>query len=129
MRAVAAAGWANASSPAPTMRRARMTATAIDNTLMPSLDDLLRPREQRRRDCQSESLGGSEVDNEFELRRLLDRQIGGFDAFQDLVHVGRSAPEAFVSVDPVCHETAGLHKFLQPIDRRQAAPGCKLRDP
>ena len=38
-----------------------------------SLDDLIRPLEERRRDRQAEGLGGLEVDDQLELRRLLDR--------------------------------------------------------
>jgi hypothetical protein len=40
-----------------------------------SLDHLIRPLQERRRDRQPESLGGPEVDDEFEVRRLLDGQI------------------------------------------------------
>src|SRR6266699_588690 len=38
-----------------------------------------------------ERLGGLEVDEQLELRRLLDGEIGGLGALEDLVHVGRSA--------------------------------------
>ena len=53
----------------------------------------IRPLQQRRRDRQAEGLGGLEVDDQLELRRLLDGQVGGLGAFQDLVHVERGAPE------------------------------------
>ena len=36
-------------------------------------DDLIRPQQQRRRNREAERLGGLEVDDEFELRGLLDR--------------------------------------------------------
>src|SRR5437867_34802 len=42
-----------------------------------SFYDLVRPRQQRRRDRQPERLRGLEVDDEIELRRLLDGKIGG----------------------------------------------------
>src|SRR5262245_14618554 len=92
MRAVAAAGWANASPPAPTARKARVTTTATHNALMPSLDDLIRPRQQRRRDCQPESLGGLEIDDQLELGGLLDGEITGLGPLKDLVYVGGGAP-------------------------------------
>jgi hypothetical protein len=37
----------------------------------PSLDDLVRPQQQRLRDRQAEGLGGLEVDDQLELGRLL----------------------------------------------------------
>ena len=53
------------------------------------LDDLVCPQEQRRRDRQAQRLGGLEVDHQLELRRLLDGQVTGPGALEDLVHVGR----------------------------------------
>ena len=47
-------------------------------------DDLIRPRQQRRRDREAEGLGGREVDDEFELRRLLDGKVGGLGALRIL---------------------------------------------
>ena len=41
-----------------------------------SLYDLIRPRQQRRRDRQAEGLGGLEVDDQLEFRRLLDGKLG-----------------------------------------------------
>jgi hypothetical protein len=39
------------------------------------LDHLIRPLQERGRDYQAQGLGGLEVDDEFELRRLLDREF------------------------------------------------------
>ena len=55
------------------------------------LDDLVCPKEQRQRDRQAQRLGGLEVDHQLELRRLLDEQVAGPGALQDLVHVDGSA--------------------------------------
>src|SRR5215471_6938693 len=91
MRAVAAAGWANASPPAPTARKARVTTTATDNALMPSLNDLIRPRQQRGRDGEPQRLRGLEVDHELEGRRLLDGQVGWVCPLQEHVDIRRGA--------------------------------------
>jgi hypothetical protein len=56
------------------------------------LDDLIRQRQQGRRDREAERLGRLEVDDQLELGRLLDGEIAGFGAFQNLVHMGRGAP-------------------------------------
>jgi hypothetical protein len=44
------------------------------------LDDVVRPRQQRRRDREAERLRGLEVDDQLELRWLLDGEIGRFGA-------------------------------------------------
>src|SRR4030095_15437934 len=50
-----------------------------------SLDHLIRPQQERRRDRETESPGGLEVDDELELRGLLNGQLPGFGALEDLV--------------------------------------------
>ena len=52
-----------------------------------SSDDPIRPRHHLRRNREAELLGSFEVDDQLELRRLLDREVAGFRAFEDLVHV------------------------------------------
>ena len=44
------------------------------------LDHLIRPCQERRRDRQAEGLRSFEVDDELELRGLLDRKIAGLGA-------------------------------------------------
>src|SRR6266849_1336887 len=50
------------------------------------LDDLVRTLQQRLRDREAKGLRGLEVNHQFELRRLLDRQVAGLGALEDLVH-------------------------------------------
>ena len=42
------------------------------------LNDLIRPLQQRWRDRQPEGLGGLQIDDQLELRWLLDGQVDGF---------------------------------------------------
>src|SRR5262245_2027050 len=123
MRAVAAAGWANASHPAPTARKARVTTTATDNALMPSLDDLIRPGQERRWDRQTEGLGGLEVDDELELGRLLDGEVARLSTFEDLVDVASGAPKQIGDIRAVGHQALGFDKLPQLIHRWEPVPG------
>jgi hypothetical protein len=66
-------------------RRHEETVVLVEHVL---LDDPVRPLQQCLRDCQAECLRRLEIDDQFELRGLLDREVGGFGAFEDLVHVG-----------------------------------------
>ena len=54
-------------------RRQHQQGTRAD----PSLDHLVRPRQQRRRDRQAEGLGRLEVDQQIELGRLRDGKVAG----------------------------------------------------
>ena len=60
---------------------------------MLSLDHLIGQSEYFGRDCPPQSVGGLEVDEQQEFRRLLDRQVGRLGAFQDLIYIIRSAPD------------------------------------
>src|SRR5262249_8296118 len=51
------------------------------------LDDLVRPRQDRLRDREAEGPGRLEVDHQFELRGLLDGEVGRLGTFQDLVDI------------------------------------------
>jgi hypothetical protein len=46
-------------------------------------DDLIGAEQQRRRDGEAERLRGLQVDDQLELRRLLDGKIGRLGALQD----------------------------------------------
>ena len=52
-----------------------------------SLNDLVRPLQQRRRDREAERLGRLEVDDELEFGRLLDRQVGGLGPLEDPIRI------------------------------------------
>ena len=51
-----------------------------------SSNHLIRPRQHIRWDRQADLLGGFEVDDELELRRLLDRQIGRASCRERVYH-------------------------------------------
>src|SRR5262245_30647923 len=55
-------------------------------------DYFVRDREHARWNRQTERLGGLEVDHEFKLGRLRDRQIGGLLAFQNAADIDARLP-------------------------------------
>src|SRR5947208_1423650 len=79
MRALARP-WVNAAMASP-WRRLRRDKLRFRG---PSLDQLVRARQQRWQDLESERVCGFKVDNELKLRRLLDRPVTGFCAVQIL---------------------------------------------
>src|SRR2546428_8514161 len=57
-----------------------------------SLNHFISPRQHIRRYRQADLLGRFQIDDELELCRLLDWEIGGLGAFQNPVDVSCSAP-------------------------------------
>src|SRR5215831_10686267 len=66
-------------------------------------NQLVRAREQRRRDRQPECLGDLDVDDELDLSWLLDGEVGGLCPLQDLVHEGGNPPPLGGADQPVRH--------------------------
>src|SRR4030095_4187788 len=87
-----------------------------------SLDRLIRPLQERRRDRQAEGLGGLEVDGEVVLGGLLYREIAGFRSLQDLVNVDRGTTALVRAAEAVCHEAPGLRESTPDRDPRQSIP-------
>jgi hypothetical protein len=61
-------------------------------TLRTLFDDLIRPRQHRCRDRQTQGLGGLEVDNQVELGRLFDGEVGWLGALQNPIDVDGGPP-------------------------------------
>src|SRR5438132_6885924 len=47
----------------------------------------------------------------FRNPQLLDRDVGRFGPFENLVHIGRSAPKQVWKVCPIRHQAACLHEI------------------
>jgi hypothetical protein len=65
-----------------------------------SLNDLIRALEQCLRQADTELPCSPEIDNQLELRRLLDRKAGGRDAFEDSVYENAARPYIATTLGP-----------------------------
>src|SRR5262249_482312 len=84
-----------------------------------SLDQLISLADEQRRHFETERLGGLEVDHQLELRGLLDGQVGGLGALEDLVHVGSGAPKQIRLVRSIGHKAPGIDKPPPKVHGRQ----------
>src|ERR1700737_1140366 len=85
-------GWWTAAartalSPANLQKRSAQLRTALPKPPFSWIDHLIRPQQERLGNRQAEGLGGLEVDDQLELRRLLDREVGGLGAVENFVDI------------------------------------------
>src|SRR5262249_14336085 len=66
-----------------------------------SFNQLISLCDEERRHFETERFGGLEIDHQLELGRVLDGQVGGLDALEDLVHVRSAAPVEIEKARPV----------------------------
>ena len=71
--------------------------SAIEN----SFYDFVRPYQHVGWNRQADLLRRLQIDDELELHRLLHGEFGWFGAFEDFIHVGRSAPGQVGEVCPI----------------------------
>src|SRR5262249_48298773 len=107
---------------APPRRAARRGGSRSDCPRMRvgrSLDHLIRPRQQRRGDRQAERLGGLEVDDQLELGRLLDWEIGRLRTLANPGDIGGSTHCDRRYVWTERHEATVINNLSETIDNRQ----------
>lgn len=99
-----------------------------------SLDNLVRPKEQRLRDRQAERLRRPGIHDQLELCRLFDRQVCGLGAAEDLVDVPGGLAKHISRVDPVAEDAPPLDEVLvggsgwEPTRCRPVQDECSVRE-
>src|SRR5262245_29583114 len=74
-----------------------------------SLEHLVGEDVELRRDGYPESIGGLTIDHQMEFGRLLDRQVAGLCALENLVDERRGATEEIEEVLAIAHQPTSLH--------------------
>src|SRR5215472_5670784 len=86
--------------------RAVPTATYAMQQIAPLFDHLVDKCEQRVRYVEPHRLCGFQIEHEQEARRLLDREVGGFSAFEDAIDQGGRTLENLAPVRSIGHQAA-----------------------
>src|SRR6266542_5156592 len=89
------------------------------------LDNLVGAGEQRCRHGEAQRLGGAKVDDQLDDRRLLDRQIGGLGAPEDLSRVSTAQVKGRSEACSIADQAAGSGEFTPRIDRRNGMARCQ----
>ena len=87
------------------------------STNLHSFDHLIRPCQHIRWNRQADLLGRFWVDDEFKLRRLFHRQVGGLSALQNFIHIDGGAPGLAVGGLPAGAARARLRRGAEHRDR------------
>ena len=98
------------------------------SSIGPLLDDLVGAGEDRGRHGEAKRLGGLEVDHQLECGRLLDRQISGLGAVQDLSGVAADPLIGCREDRPIADQAAVRDVISRKIDRRKRMMRCQRRN-
>jgi hypothetical protein len=79
---------------------------------------IISEREQVRRDFEAKRPRGLEVNDEFELVYLLDRQVSRLHALKNSTSVNTAFVVAIMEDRSIAHQAAGFDEFAELVERR-----------
>src|SRR5437764_14089993 len=89
------------------------------------LDNLVGAHQHRLRHSEAQRLGGAKVDDQLDGRRLLDWQIGGLGAPEDLSRVSTAQAIGRSEACSIADQAAGSGELAPRIDRRNGMTRCQ----
>src|SRR5262249_52689293 len=91
-----------------------------------SLNHLVGSGEQRRRHGEAEHPRRLVIDDQFELARLLNRQVRGFGALEDTTGVGTGLTIGIRNIGCIAHQPTEIGKLTPRIYRGDPEARCQL---
>src|SRR5216684_3878815 len=98
------------------------------NSASASFDHLVGAHKNRFRDGDPEILRDLEVDDQFESRGTLDREVSGFGAVQDAANVNAATPKHIRKVRTIGDEAARVYVGAVKIHREQTGLRGEISD-
>src|SRR6516165_1268811 len=84
-----------------------------------SFDHLVGAGKKRRRDFDAQTLGGLQIDDQFEFRRQRDWQVGWLLALENPAGVDTNLSIGLREAPTVAHQAAGRDELTQRVNSRQ----------
>jgi hypothetical protein len=92
-------------------------------------DYLVRAGNDLRRHREAERLDGLEIDGQFDLGGLLNRQVGRLFSFKDFACIEAGEAKRFGDAGAITHQATRRHILPEGIDRRHFMPCGKFYNP
>src|SRR6516225_10535192 len=90
---------------------------AIAKCSLDSLDDFVSTCEHHWRDIETDRLGGHKIDDQLDLRGLLDRQVGRLFSLEDAADINAGEAARFETVGSKTHQATSVRKVACLVDR------------
>src|SRR6516165_5875589 len=101
-------------------------SSSKDSGRTKSFDHFVGGSEQRWRDGYIKCLGGLEIYQKRKRRRLLNRQVAGVCALENLVHIRSRAPKEPIVARTIGEQTACISEIREAVDSGKSVLQAKV---